>query len=134
MICIRCPTRTCLPDLQVSRPKGTSGPKQPETKTEEENNWRQEKHRQRQGEKRVWDQTPNKGRPDKRMRDTSPEQIIGSPEWMRPPTFLTSEEIKARDKSRELENQETPPETPRPKTRRTKSGALKSSRRETRAL
>ena len=115
-----------LPDLQVSRPKGTIGPKQPETKSEEERSWRQERHRQRQGEKRVWDQTPNKGRPGKRMRDTSPEQISGSPEWMRPPTFLTVEEREAKYKSKESQNQGTPPREL--ETRRTKSGALKSSR------
>ena len=111
-----------LPDLQVSRPKGTNGPKQLETKSEEERSWRQERHRQRQGEKRVWDQSPSKGRPGKRMRDTSPEQVSGSPEWMRPPTFLTAEEREAKYKPEESQNQGTPPrepeiQDPRPETR-----------------
>ena len=91
-----------LPDLQVLRPKGTSGTKQPETH-KEDNKWRQE----RQGEKRVWDRTPDKGRPDKRRRETSPEPNSGSPEWMEPPTFLTNEERKAREESREGDKQES---------------------------
>ena len=62
---------------------------------------------ERKGEKRVWDQTPEKGRPDKRQRDTSPEPLNWPPEWMEPPTFLTSEEKKARDKFREGQNQGT---------------------------
>ena len=72
----------------------------------EENKWKQD----RQGEKRIWDQTPEKGRPDKRRRETSPEPDSGSPKWMEPPTFLTAEERKAREKSREGEKPETPPD------------------------
>ena len=62
-----------------------------------EDNRRQEK----QGEKRIREQTPTKSRPEKRRRQNSPEPTKGSPQWMEPPTFLTTEEREARDKEDE---------------------------------
>ena len=90
-----------LPDLQVLRPKGTSGAKKITAHTEEIK-WKQE----RKGEKRIWDQTPEKTRPEKRQRETSPEPEQGSPRWMEPPTFLTDEERKAKEQSGRGEKEE----------------------------
>ena len=70
----------------------------------QESNTKQDK----QGEKRVWEQSPNKQRPGKRRRQTSPEPTSGPPQWMEPPTFLTAEERETKNKETELVNKSSP--------------------------
>ena len=67
-----------------------------------------EKEREKQGEKRVWEQSPNKQRPGKRRRQTSPEPTSGPPQWMEPPTFLTAEERETKNRETELVNKSSP--------------------------
>ena len=94
-----------LPDLQVLRPKGTSGERQITTQNKETNPVVEHKH-ERKGEKRIRNQTPEKVRPEKRQREVSPEPRSETTSWMEPPSFLTDEEKKNRDLNRQVDDKQ----------------------------